>query len=554
MCTTGQLVLADSYTQAMYERMLEHENLTYHELDQAHLNTRYPSAINQLYDIAKEGMRDLHEGLWALTDMFGNYLLPSHTFSKTPVFVRYAPHDELCYEERQYIHIRTPHVQEALEKFLEMKLDRNSVPHISFCFSGGGFRAMILTLGFLQAAQELGLFDATMFMAGLSGSTWAMAPWIASNEPMDVYIEGLSKKIEQGLDHINNPTEITLLMQQLIIKTLHNQPISAMDVYGAILANTLLEDSQKSRMKETITQSHQDVLMGFLPLPIYTTIRTNNTPYEWMECTPFEIGSSHLQAYIPTWAYGRKFKDGASLDYAPEQSMGYFLGVFGSAFEVNFSDIIYHTHEQLLAIKAKLPRSLQGIASDIVQIIKNSPLNELRLFPSMLRNFTYNIPWSPLRDDKNLCLVDAGIDFNLPLPPLLRPERNVDIIIIYDASGTIKECKELKRAEAYAHTHNLKFPKIDYEHVDTNVVSVFKGDDAQTPIIIYFPRVANPNYSLDFDPEYCTKESYCSTTNFTYSQAQFSELSNLARTTLKEYAELIKSLIKEVIERKTITS
>ncbi len=549
LCTLTQFIHADSKEQLIEQRVHEQQIAYQEELERCGLSTRYPSLINNLYDATKEYIRDIHEGLWDLADVFGNYLLPKHTFNATPAFVRYAPKNELCYEEQQYIHLRTPHVQEALEQFLDMKLTADEAPRIGLCFSGGGFRAMTLTLGFLKAAQEIGLFDSSMFMCGLSGSTWAIAPWIATDEPLDIFINRLSEKIENGLDFINNPHEIELLMQKLLIKTMYKQPLSAIDIYGAILANTLLNDIGDGRMNMTISETHQAVLMGFLPLPIYTSVQTNKTPYEWMECTPFEIGSDSLQSYIPTWAYGRKFKHGASLDYAPEQSLGYFMGIFGSAFEVDFKDILYHTQDQLHAIKMKLPEALQSPATDIINFIAESPLNDIRLFPSMLHNFTHNIQWSPLCNDKNICLVDAGIDFNVPFPPLLRPERKVDVIIVYDASGIIEGADELRHAEEYAWRKQLKFPKIDYSTIDKKRVSICKDNDPATPIVIYFPRIANPDYS-NFDPEYCTQSSYCSTMNFKYSQEQFKELSGLSEFTLKQNSDLIKSVLKEVVERK----
>lgn len=520
------------------------------ELLREGLSTRYPSIINHLYDATKEGFRDVHEGLWDLTNLFGSYLLPNHTFNTKAAFVRYAPNNELCAEERAFINNRLPHARESMEKFLGMKLTEQNMPRIGLCFSGGGFRAMNLTLGFLKGAEDSGLFDSCMYMCGLSGSTWAIAPWIATDEPLSVYMKNLSKKIENGLDFIDSPAEMESLLQKLLIKTLYKQPLSAIDIYGAILGNTLLADSGKGRMNMTLSESHQAVLMGFLPLPIYTSIQTNKTPYEWMECTPFEIGSDNLKSYIPTWAYGRKFQHGASLDSAPEQSLGYFMGIFGSAFEVNFKDILFHTHDQLYTIKMKLPKLLQEPAQDMLDVIANSPLNDLRLFPSMLRNFTHNIQWSPLCDDKNICLVDAGIDFNVPFPPLMRAGRQVDLIIVYDSSGEIKGAKELKSAELYARRKGLKFPKIDYATVDKNIVSIFKDEDPKTPMVIYFPRIANRDYK-DFDPDYCTENSYCSTLNFKYTKEQFNELSGLAEFTVKQHTELIKNILKEIVVKKS---
>lgn len=545
LCTLLTYARSDALDTYLYEQQEAYEL----ELELAGLSGRYPSVINNLYDTAKEGFRDVHLGLWKLCDFLGKTLLPDHTHTNSHAFVRRASNNELCYEEKQYMHVRTPHVRDAQEAYLDMELTNDDALHIGMCFSGGGFRAMVLTLGFLKAAQETGLFDASMFMCGLSGSTWAIAPWIASGVSMEVYMNQVSKKIAHGVDFINNPDEMKLLMHQLMIKTMYKQPISAMDLYGSLLANTLLQDFGESRMNVTISQSHQDVIMGFLPLPIYTSIQTNKTPYEWMECTPYEVGSDVLKAYIPTWAYGRKFQHGASLDTAPEQSLGYFMGIFGSAFEVNFQDIVYHTQDQMQTALLKLPYALQSTAKSLVWIIQHSPLNNLRLFPSMLRNYTHNVQWSPLCDDKHICLVDAGIDFNLPLPPLLRPDRKLDVIIVYDASGIVKGSTELKRAQLYAQRKGLKFPKIDYARVDTSVVSVFQDEDASIPVVIYFPRIANADYS-DFDPDYCTENGYCATTNFTYSAAQFKELSGLSEFTLKQHTKLIQDILKQVITKK----
>ena len=82
---------------------------------------------------------------------------------------------------------------------------------------------------------------------------------------------------------------------------------------------------------------------------------TNADPYEWMEITPFEVGSSFLKTYIPTWAYGRKFKDGNSTNAPPEQTLGYFMGIFGSAFEISLKDIVRRTTENLTYLGNKLP-------------------------------------------------------------------------------------------------------------------------------------------------------------------------------------------------------
>ena len=36
---------------------------------------------------------------------------------------------------------------------------------------------------------------------------------------------------------------------------------------------------------------------------------------------------------------------------------------------------------------------------------------------------------------RNIMVVDAGLEFNSPYPPVLRPQRNVDILLSFDFSA-----------------------------------------------------------------------------------------------------------------------
>jgi len=75
-----------------------------------------------------------------------------------------------------------------------------------------------------------------------------------------------------------------------------------------------------------------------------------------------------------------------------------------------------------------------------------------------------------------LSLKDAGISFNLPLPPLLiraaeesaiKRKLNVNVIIVLDASGDLLDetriGDELCKAALWAKQHNLPFPASPHE-------------------------------------------------------------------------------------------
>jgi cytosolic phospholipase A2 len=55
-----------------------------------------------------------------------------------------------------------------------------------------------------------------------------------------------------------------------------------------------------------------------------------------------------------------------------------------------------------------------------------------------------------------LQLMDAGMSNNLPIYPLLRPGRNVDIVIAFDASADIKTENWLSQVDGYARQRDIK--------------------------------------------------------------------------------------------------
>jgi len=47
--------------------------------------------------------------------------------------------------------------------------------------------------------------------------------------------------------------------------------------------------------------------------------------------TPYEVGCDELEAWCPTWAFGRQFENGRSVSGLPEQSLSLLLGLCTSA-------------------------------------------------------------------------------------------------------------------------------------------------------------------------------------------------------------------------------
>lgn len=502
--------------------------------------------VSDISSVVNDAWQNLKDELLSVPGLIYSDVFCSNPYKDVIARVRTSSDDDIGDLEKAYLIQRKRAVIKSIAALGLDSISEDNAPTIGLCFSGGGFRSMVLTLGFLQGLDDIGLLDAITYMAGVSGSTWAMAPWIASGKPLDLYCEELIDKIESGVERLKQPREILKVISLLLEKALYGQHVSAMDIYGPLLANTLLSDLGDQRFNATISATHLKVMFGGYPMPIYTAISPNKPEFAWFEVTPFEIGSKSLRMYTPTWAYGRKFKYGRSIDGAQEQTLGYFMAIFGSAFEVDLQDLIRLTGTQLLEFETPLPEVVEKALKKALHLLVYELLTDIRLFPSMLYNFAYKAHVSSwLQQERYLSLIDAGIDCNLPLPPLLRSQRSVDLIMVYDASTKVKGAPELKKAQAYAHRNGLKFPPIDYYKIEEQLVSVFKDtNDPDCPIVVYVPRIYNPEYSTSFDPDEC---EYCGTFNFAYGAQEIKELSGLSRFVVNQHEKLFRSLIDEII-------
>ena len=519
---------------------------------------------------------------------FYNWLdtrMAAHKEKRHPaVKVRYTSADTLCDAEKAFRRKRMPKARKLLIDFLnkgvEAKEKRVSIPGaapiIGVCLSGGGFRAMILGLGCIKGLVDIGLWDSIAYCAALSGSSWGVTSWIAANSvvkpnkevTIDAFINQLSTRLQDGLTPKLTPELATRAFEYCVRKIYAFKSNTVTDIYGFLLANTLLGALGSDRFTASLSKTHEWVKDGSVPLPLYTAIETSIKPYEWFEFSPFEVGSSYFRAYIPTSAFGRRFHNGVSTyskRRGPEPGLGYIMGIFGSAYTASLKDVLRQAMEVILG-EMKMPKDF-GIPSAVLDQIKsyltfnlpyllNSPwvqhlgetkwgdISSMRFFPTRVPNFCYHLPLCPLRELKDIYLVDAGVAGNLPVGPLLRPARNVDILIIYDSSAYLEGAPALRAAADYAKRHKLKFPTISYDGIEKRLISVFADDDPKTPAIIYIPRIANPAYSKTFDPSKCVNSGKCSTLNFAYSKDLFKELVGLPAATIKQNEGAIRSIIK----------
>jgi phospholipase A2 len=254
----------------------------------------------------------------------------------------------------------------ALGRFLNKDdLDVNDLPVIGIACSGGGPRALIGTLGYLKGMEELNLLEATTYIAGVSGSTWAMAhlfPALASDEITSTTSNnfadiGLRRARETMSRDLKGVTAAELLLMMtgpgvdmtlasvvqrfLSLQNAVRQserpslspsseqggstffsPLSVVDLFGVLLTARFLVPHNVWTGRKSVWWSpklsnmsayfNDRVIKSTLPFPIFTAVtRGLNDPmdrrkhYKWIELNPFEVGflsdNETSGVWIPTW-------------------------------------------------------------------------------------------------------------------------------------------------------------------------------------------------------------------------------------------------------------
>lgn len=411
--------------------------------------------------------------------------------------------NELCDEEKEFLARRKKIVTVALAKYLgldEKEVHEDDVPTIAMCGSGGGLRALVAGTGSMIATGEDGLFDCVTYTSGVSGSCWLQALFHSS------FAQGSLSRV---LDHLRARLGVHIAYPPVAFSSLASAPTNRyllsglveklrgdpnadfglVDVYGTLLAARLLVPKGELGVDARdfkLSNQRQNIKYGQNPFPIYTAVRheipnvtgaadgtghpteqekekaAKEAWFQWFEITPYEAFCEEFSAGIPTWALGRKFANGRDIPpeegfHLPEARIPLLMGIFGSAFCATLS----HYYREV----RPLMRSLTGF-STIDEMISghNEDLSKVHpIDPATLPNFTYGMEGqlprtTPTSIYKNeyLQLMDAGMSNNLPIYPLLRPGRNVDVLIAFDASADVKTDNWLSVADGYARQRGIK--------------------------------------------------------------------------------------------------
>lgn len=422
--------------------------------------------------------------------------------------------DELCLPERAFLRSRRRRMRAAFAELFGVpiaEIDERDLPTVAIAGSGGGFRAMVNTFGALKGAQETGILDCTSYVTGISGSCWALGILYSgitgSPSPSAAHPHLVSRIQTAYLDAstldmlITPPTNKYLLSGFLHKATAPGWGgISLTDIYGTLLSARLLVPDNLDKLDPRCLSLHQFrrfIDDGSFPMPIMTAItRHLREPLEsqeietkkreseayrptrrlrlrkeaeeleaqarwlWFEWSPYEVGCDELGAWIPSWALGRRFRNGLNIERRPEISLTLLSGIFGSAFCASLQHYFLEVRPLLRDLPLPIFNWLEGILAenekefDVIHPVPPAALpNFVQGLEGQLR---YGSP-EGITEAETLRFMDAGAELNIPYYPLLR--REVDCIIALDASADSQDLW-FTRAEEYAARRGLRtWPK-----------------------------------------------------------------------------------------------
>jgi hypothetical protein len=425
--------------------------------------------------------------------------------------VNVTPGNTIFQEEINYTKKRKSLNKAAIRQIIKIadeceELDKNlKYPKISLCFSGGGYRSMVSSLGFLNGAEKNNLLHATRYISTLSGSTWLLIPLLIRNLEPNFYKEILEKKINKNFF---NPETLNLKTIYEYLKS--KEKIELIDIWGALLSDRLFGDIGLDGQNITFKEIRKNLKKtNYYPFPIFTSVIANSKdpqtklPYNWLEITPFQAYSNELECSIPSKLLGSSFKHGTLKNKNRELTTGFFMGMFGCPFCLTGGDIF---NQLALIIGEHFHFKHYKYLEWFEKMFEVLNLYKGRFCPATIPNFSYGLKQSYLRKIKNLQIIDGAFSYNLPFPPLFRRKSNIIIICDASSDADIENYPELRLAAQYALDHKIYFPNIEKPYMQTDTCKIFfnpREDAYHVPMIIYF---ANPDQEPTLKLEYNSEE------------------------------------------------
>ncbi|NXW29430.1 PA24E phospholipase, partial [Phaetusa simplex] len=519
---------------------------------------------------------------------------------------------DLCAEEQDFICKRKKVVATALKNLLHLDedLQEDEVPVVAVMTTAGGVRSMTAMFGSLLGLQELGVLDCVSYISGLSATTWTMAKlyedtnW--SQKDLGEPIGDIRKHVIKSKLHCFSLDHMKYYEKELCERKQEGHKLSFTDLWGLFIDCML--HHQESTQK--LSDQQLAVNQGQNPLPIYLSLNVKDDFStldfkEWVEFTPYEVGFLKYGAFVRSEDFGSEFFMGHLMKKIPESRICFLEGMWSNIFSQNFMDIVYlsghsedfwhrwtrgteHDIEEHPALPKKpheqptclsIPKGC--LSNTLREMMTGRPvvstyhnfLKGLQLHNKYLENESFCM-WKDTVLDSSpnqlnemgdyLKLVDTAFFINTSCPPILRPERKVDVILHLNYSGG-SQTLPLDLFSEYCLEHGIPFPGTELSQEDREHLKecyVFE-DSLEAPILAYFPLVCDtfqkykaPNVERGpaemeqgrVDVSNCIAPY--GTGLLTYSEENFNKLLNLCSYNILNNKHLILQALQTAVERK----
>ncbi|KAF8331299.1 lysophospholipase 1 precursor [Cantharellus anzutake] len=396
----------------------------------------------------------------------------------------------------------------------------SNLPIVAIAASGGGYRAMLHASGVFNAwdarnstsvAQGTGgIVQLSTYMAGLSGGSWFVGTLAVNSMPMiqqllevwdlekDLVNPGLSELLSYYLD-INSEVQE---------KKAKGFDCSLTDYWGHALSRHLVNSTNKGIA--TTWSSVQNVSAfndHSMPFPIIiadgrapgeTVVSTNTTIWEF---TPYEFGSwdPSLRSFIPTEHIGTAARNGTpsvtNVCVRGFDNAGFVMGTSASLFNAAIAHVMNSSSTVLQAL------------GDLLKEILTDHNNDIAPYPNTFNGI--NAGGFPASGSAELNLVDGATDNeNIPLWPLLQPERHVDVILALDASfdttyrwpngSSLVQTRNRVMTDTFKNVPYPRVPSSTNTFVNrglNNRTTFFGCNETATPLIVYVPNHPYTSYT-----------------------------------------------------------
>ncbi|ODQ58490.1 hypothetical protein WICANDRAFT_80625 [Wickerhamomyces anomalus NRRL Y-366-8] len=395
----------------------------------------------------------------------GNVSCPERSTSGSSNLVREA--HSLSEDEKDWLDKRHEITDEALREFLEradlqdFNIDDffdnvNGSINIGLAFSGGGYRAMLCGAGQISALDDRthgandtglgGLLQSATYLSGLSGGNWltgtlALNNWTSVQELIgNTTIWNLEHSIfaSGGWNIFKTFNQWDEIDDAIDAKRDAHFNTSLTDIWGRALSYQFFGRENDGDIGLTFsTLRDVEVFQNAeMPFPISvadgrtpgsTIVNLNSTVFEF---NPFEMGSWDPSVYAFT---DLKYL-GTEVNNGVPQADQCIMGFDNAGFVLGTSSSLFN---QFL-----LQLNTTGIKGAVYNLIEDFLQNLSEDFDDIAiynPNPFYHSNHSTVRtivEDETLYLCDGGEDLqNVPLAPLVQPERDLDIIFAFDNSA-----------------------------------------------------------------------------------------------------------------------